>query len=281
MKKLLQLALIVVLAITLFSGCTPDAEDPAGNGDEVQELETLIVYFVPSREPDEIITTTEPLKAMLKDELAKLGFNIGEVDIKVGTTYNAVGEALSAGSAHVGLIPGGTYVLYDDGADVILTATRAGLNKDSDNPADWNDGEPTLPVDEQVTYYRSLIVAGPSEKGQELLSKVNSGEELTLEDLQGAVWGVQGSTSSAGYIYPTIWVRDHFGVMLSDMNIVRMDSYGTAVNRLATSQVDLINIYADARRDYADRWVDELGLDSIWTDTGVIGVTSGIYNDTV
>ena len=33
-------------------------------------------------------------------------------------------------------IPGGTYVLYDDGCDVLLTATRDGLSIDSDSAKD-------------------------------------------------------------------------------------------------------------------------------------------------
>ena len=100
------------------------------------------IAFVPSREPEEIITATEPLKQMLTDELATLGYDVGEVDITVGTSYEAVGEALAAGTADVGLIPGGTYVLYDDGCDVLLTATRDGLSIDSDNAKDWNDNAP-------------------------------------------------------------------------------------------------------------------------------------------
>ena len=63
------------------------------------------IAFVPSREPEEIITATEPLKEMLTSELAKLGYDVAEVDITVGTSYEAVGEALSAGTADVGLIP--------------------------------------------------------------------------------------------------------------------------------------------------------------------------------
>ena len=58
----------------------------------------------------------------------------------VGTSYTAVGEALSAGSADIGFISGGNYVLFSDDCDVLLTALRYGINKDSDNPADWNDG---------------------------------------------------------------------------------------------------------------------------------------------
>ena len=40
--------------------------------------------------------------------------------------------------------------------------------------------------------------------------------------------------------------------------------------------------YADARRDYADKWTSEYAMtNSIWEDTAVIGVTPAIYNDTI
>ena len=190
MKKILLLLVVSLLAFVLVA-CGDNTEDSSTNEDkEVSASETesseekeeeasnksideLSIGFVPSREPEEIITATEPLKDLLIDEMATLGYDIGEVDITVGTNYEAVGEALSAGTMDIGLIPGGTYVLYDDGAEVVLTATRAGLSIDSDNPKDWNDNKPTEASDEQAIGYRALIIAGPSEKGQELAEKVN------------------------------------------------------------------------------------------------------------
>lgn len=246
-------------------------------------LDALNVYFVPSRDPEEIVTATEPLSDLLKNELAGLGYDVDSVNISVGTTYEAVGEALSAGTADVGFIPGGTYVLYDDGCDVILTATRDGLNKDSDNPADWNDGQPTEASDKQAVSYRALFIAGPSEKGQELADKVNSGEELTWDDLDSANWSVMSSSSPAGYIYPALWMQDRYGKGITDLsNAVQSDSYASAFARLASGQVDVLVTYADARRDYEENWTSEYGRSaSIWEETNVIGVTDPIYNDTV
>ncbi len=250
---------------------------------EATKIEKLTVAFVPSRDPEEIITTTAPLKELLTAELAKAGYEIGEVDITVGTNYEAVGEALSAGTADIGLIPAGTYVLYDDGADVILTATRAGLSKDSDNAIDWNDGLPTEQSDKQAVSYRALIIAGPSEKGQELSAKVNNGEELTWEDLDSANWSVMGTSSPAGYIYPTIWLQNHYGKGITDLaHAVQSDSYGSAMARLAAGQVDVLVGYADVRRDNVEKWTTEFGRTaSIWEETNVIGVTPAIYNDTI
>lgn len=298
MKKLLTMVLAVLMIVSLV-GCTTDnatttSEETTTTAGVTTEsttqseatgtaIDNLVVYFVPSREPDEIITATEPLKALLKDALMQEGFDVANIDIQVGTTYEAVGEALSAGTADIGFIPGGTYVLYDDGADVILTATRSGLSKDSANAKDWNDAQATEGVDEQVTYYKGLLVAGPSEKGQALAAKVNAGETLTADDLKGLNWGVRSTSSSSGYIYPTIWLQDNFGISFTDIeNVVQTDSYGSTMARLASEQIDVGTIYADARRDYADKWTSEYNREgSIWEETNVIGVTSNIYNDTI
>ena len=308
MKKSLALLLALVMLLGILAGCaassttepaentaetaapaeTTQTEEPAAESTETEEpatktIETLKVAFVPSREPQEIITATEPLKELLKTELAKEGYDVGEVEITVGTTYEAVGEGLEAGTIDVGLIPGGTYVLYDDGAEVILTATRDGLSKDSDDAKDWNDGQPTEASDKQAVSYRALFIAGPSEKGQELAAKVNAGEELTWDDLNSANWSVMGTSSPAGYIYPALWLQDRYGKGISDLSsAVQSDSYASAFARLASGQVDILVTYADARRDYAERWNSEFGREgSIWEETNVIGVTAPIYNDTI
>ena len=277
MKKLVALFLAVLMLTALCTGTL------VAQASELKHIDTLKVAFVPSREPSEIITATEPLKELLTQELAKLGYEVGQVEITVGTTYEAVGEGLEAGTIDVGLIPGGTYVLYDDGCDVILTATRDGLSKDSDEAKDWNDGQPTEASDRQAVSYRALIIGGPSEKGQALLAKVNAGEELTWEDLNSANWSVMGTSSPAGYIYPALWLQARFSKGISDLaSAVQSDSYASAFARLASGQVDVLVTYADARRDYAERWNSEFGRTaSIWEETGVVGVTAPIYNDTI
>lgn len=288
--KGLGIALTSVLVLGACGNGDDTAEDTdTGTDDngaeegEMIEIEELSVGFVPSRDPEEITIATGPLEDLLKDELAEHGYDVAEVDLSVGTSYEAVGEAMSAGTLDVGFLPGGTYVLYDDGAEVILTSTRAGLNNDSEDPVDWNENKPTEPTDEQVTYYRSLLIAGPSETGRELAEKVNNGEELTWEDVNSASWSVMNSSSSAGYIYPTIWLQENFDQSLTDLNqIVQADSYATSFVRLAAEEVDLVVVYADARRDYAELWEGDYGRDGdIWEETDVVGVTPGIYNDTI
>lgn len=292
MKKLVSLLMAGAMAASL-AACggsqtaqtTQAAAQSQGSGAaaENKKIDKLSIAYVPSREPQEIITATEPLKGMLQEELAKLGYDVAEVDISVGTSFDAVGQALVAGTTDVGVIPGGTYVLYDDGADVILTATRNGLSIDSDSAKDWNDNKPTAATDNQVTFYRALMIAGPSAKGQELAAKVNAGEALTWEDLDSANWSVMSSTSPAGYIYPSLWLSENFQHNITDLShAVQSDSYDSAFARLASGQLDVVCTYADARRDQEKKWQSDYGMtNSIWDDTNVIGVTPGIYNDTI
>ena len=92
-----------------------------------------------------------------------------------------------------------------------------------------------------------------------------------------------GTSSPAGYIYPALWLQDRYGKGISDLSsAVQSDSYASAFARLASGQVDVLVTYADARRDYAERWNSEFSRTaSIWEETGVIGVTAPIYNDTI
>jgi phosphonate transport system substrate-binding protein len=228
---------------------------------------------------------------MLKDKLIEKGFTkLETVTVEVSATYEAAGEALDAGTTDIAFLPGGTYALYsgDGNIEVILAATRAGLNKDSAVAKDWNDGLATLPTENQVTYYRSIIVAGPSTKGRELAAKVNAGTALTWADLNSAKWGVQGATSSAGTVYPSVFLKQNYDKKVTDLtNAAPSGGYGNSLAGLAAGTYDVVSLYADARRDYAAKWDDTVANGgygrgaSIWAETDVIIVTPGIFNDTI
>ena len=284
MKKLLTLALALLLCIACV-GAMADAV----------KMDKLTLQFVPSKDADVIITGTKNLPDLLKAELLNQGYDVNEIDISVGTSYEATGEAMAAGTIDIGWLPGGTYALYSDEVDVILTATRAGLSNDSTDPTTWNgEANKTLKNGPAVTFYRSLIYATPSAYGKELAAKVNAGEALTWEDLEKANWAVLKNSSSAGYIYPTLWLQDNYGKKLTDLpSVVTLSGYGEAFAQAAAEAVDIIVCYADGRNDYEAAWIlptntaDETGKagmgrsDSIWNELNVIGVTPGIYNDTV
>ena len=285
MKKLLSLVLALALCLVAFGAVA-----------ETVSMDKLTLQFVPSKDADVIITGTKNLPQLLQAELLNQGYDVKDIEISVGVSYEATGEAMAAGTIDIGWLPGGTYALFSDEVDVILTATRAGLSNDSTDPTTWNgEANKTLKNGPQVTYYRSLIYATPSAYGKELAAKVNAGEALTWEDLDKANWAVLKNSSSAGYIYPTLWLMDNYdGKKLTDLsNVVTLSGYGEAFAQAAAEAVDVIVCYADGRNDYEAAWTiandssDETGKagmgrsESIWDELNVIGVTPGIYNDTV
>lgn len=309
-KKVLVVLMIAVLMVTALSACgkKDDAApaDGSAEGEEAEEggedaaaepvdLGVLKIQFVPSRPADEIITTTEGLGDLLIPELAARGYNVSDVEISVSSSFEAAGEALSAGSVDLAYLPSGTYCTYSDEVEAILTATRSGLSNNSTNPADWNGVEnKTERSGDPVTFYKGLIYAGPSEKGRELAEKVNNGEALTWEDLNSAVWGISSNvTSNAGYSYPTAWVSANYdGKKLTDLENTIQGNYADCFQKLAAEQIDVTVCYADGRTDYEEDW--ETPTDqttskgagwgrpaSIWEECNVIGVTLDIVNDTI
>lgn len=171
----------------------------------------------------------------------------------------------------------------DKAIDVILASTREGLSKGSENVKDWNDGKPTLPTEEQVTYYRSLLFAGVTDKAKELIDKVNAGQDLTWDNLNSANWCHSSTSSSAGYVYPSLWLAYRYdGKTISDLaNKVQVQGYTVTAARLSSGQCDVGVGYADIRRDFENQWKTDWGKEDIWTETTILGVTDGIVNHTI
>ena len=105
----------LMVAAALMAGsltATAFADDrpaPAESGSK--EIDTLALQFVPSRDPEEIISGTSDLPELLIAAMADRGYTIGNVEITVSDSYEAAGEALAAGAIDVAWLPGGTYVL--------------------------------------------------------------------------------------------------------------------------------------------------------------------------
>lgn len=278
MKKILSIVLVCLMVCTVFAGGKKEAAKDSHVIDE------LVIEFVPSVDIEKTTAQTAPLAGLLQAQLAKQGWTVNNIKVTVGTNYEATGEALGAGSCDIGFLPAGTYVTFDDAAEVILTATRYGKSVESDDPAVWNKREPITNVtDNKVVGYRSLIYVGPSAKGQELAAKVNAGQALTWDDVNSANWGVSSATSSAGYVYPSIWLNERYGKTVADLkHAIQTTGYAAAFAGLASGMYDVVVSYADARIDYEDEWVSEWGRTaSIWDEVDLIGVTDYIYNDTI
>lgn len=263
MKKLFLIVLLTI-SITL-SGCQTKAS-------------TLTVMFAPTKNAEQISEGTAPMAAILKEQLNNRGYNISDVKLVVGDSYEAVGEALATGSVDMAYIPAGTYIKYEErGIKLLLTALHPGVSNNSYDPIEWNQNKPTTITDQPVSVYQSLIVAGSTPTGKRLGEVVNSGNTPTFAELNQATWCVSSPTSSSGYLYPELWLKDNYQKTFADINKqVRIKGYGDSVNSLASGVCDISVGYADFRYDYQDSWPG-----NIWEDTNVIGVTSNIPYDTI
>ncbi len=71
---------------------------------DAKTIDSLKIAFSPPyADSDTITTATEPLENLLKETLLEKGYDVENVDMTVGTSYTAVGQALSAGSADIWL----------------------------------------------------------------------------------------------------------------------------------------------------------------------------------
>ena len=276
MKKTITILLAILMMASVFAQGAAEAQADS------KTVDTLTITFIPSRDPDAVVVATKPLEGLLKTQLASQGWTVNNVKINVSTSYEAAGEALDAGTTDLAFIPAGTYVQYEEGATAILTALRQGKSVDSLDPITWNTNEPITNSTDLVVGYRSLIYAGVTEKGKALAAKVNNGEALTWDDLNACSWGVASTTSSAGYIYPSIWLNERFGKTVADLDHAVQAGYAAAFAGMASGMYDVIVCYADGRQDYEKQWQAEWGRpNTIWEDMDVIGVTDFIMNDTI
>ena len=285
MKKFrLVLSLLLVASMLFLMACNKSSSSSSSKsaaGPVV--IDKLRVAYVPSMDVDLILKTTAPLKQLLIDELKKYNFDVKEVEITVGTSFEAVGEAISAGSADIAFSSALVYITYADEMNLLLTAARYDFDHQGTDPMVWNRSLAQRDNSKQVTGYPGLIYAGPSKYGKQLAAKVEAGKELTWEDLNGAVWAVANTSSNAGYLYPALWLRKKYGKMISDLSkVIPGTAYPQMFVQAANEQIDVFLCYADGRTAYEKQWTGEWGRKKpIVEEVKVIGVTDWITNDVV
>lgn len=257
------------------------------SNDGLNHIDNLTISFSPLRDYETMQLALSYLPNILLAELQTQGYTIDNLEIQIGNSFEEVEDNLYDGRVQIAYIPASLYAAYSEGnIEAILAATRDGLNKDFSNPIEWNDGQPTMFNPEyQVPYYRSIGVAGITPKARELANKINSGQQITWEDLQTAKIGITSFASPASRLYPSLLFSTLYGhefLELPRENIIECYTNTRAISALASGEIDFMFGYADFRMDYADEWTNEYGRTlSIWDETDVIFVTDGIYNDCV
>lgn len=295
MKRVITLSLAAALSLGLLAGCgnhaeeEPSVEEPVPITDEAEHLRILL----PSSAGEAVVAERgDAFCDALRQEMANQGWAVDEITVEVAATEASSGKALDDGTADVVIMPASQYFTYSDDADLLMTATRAGLSVDSTRPEDWNGSVDSVAyTDEDCPFGRTLICATSSDKGRELAQKAKNGT-LAWEDLESARWLYAKASTSSDFFYPDLWLSKTYGKTMEDVpNLMAIDGYGALFSEASRGEADVIVLSADLRVDYAAAWqlksddmdyTGKLGLgheDSIFNEIQVLGVTEPIYGD--
>ncbi|TMW70452.1 phosphate/phosphite/phosphonate ABC transporter substrate-binding protein [Alteribacter natronophilus] len=237
-KKFLSVTLGLAVATALTAcGEGDDAEGGAdngtddGNGEDTAEengdeeaaddIDELIMGFVPSQDAGEIADTAQPLADRLSEELG--------VDVEASVMVDYVGliEAMRTQQVDIGFLPPFGFVQAEDraGAEVILKAERHG---ETSYKAQY-----TVPAD----------------------SHLETVEDLANEE--GLTWAYADDLSTSGFLFPASQQKE-FGVEDLDAHFNRVTTGGhdNALIALYDGAADFATTFDDARDNLADEFPD-------------------------
>jgi len=180
---------------------------------EKKEEKPLIMGLSPIANSEKLIEDTAPLHKMLGDEIGK------KVEGFIATNYIGVVEALGTGTIDFALIPPFAYILANkkNGTEALLTS----IGK-HDEPG----------------YYSVLIV------------RTDSGIEK-VEDLKGKKVAFVDPSSTSGYIFPAVILKDHGIDIEKDITSQFAGGHDKALQLLVNGDVDAIGTYEDAITKFA------------------------------
>ncbi|WP_416150398.1 phosphate/phosphite/phosphonate ABC transporter substrate-binding protein [Salipaludibacillus sp. HK11] len=195
-------------------------DNEEASGDE-EEIDTLVMGFIPSQDAGEIATTAEPLEEFLSDELGI------EVQAEVMVDFSGLIEAMRTQQVDIGFLNPFGFVQAEDRADVevILKSIRHG--------DDFYVAQYTVPAD----------------------SHIESIEDLAEEE--GLVWAYPDVLSTSGYLFPAKQLMD-MGVENLDNHFegLSVGGHDNAIMQLIDGQADFATTFDDARDALADEFPD-------------------------
>ncbi|UBH13092.1 phosphate/phosphite/phosphonate ABC transporter substrate-binding protein [Macrococcus armenti] len=243
-KNVIKGSTVVLLSTMLLAACGSGESKDSGKG---YTPEKLTVQFVPSQNAETLEAKAKPLEKLLKKELGI------PVEVSVSTNYNTIVEAMKSKKVDIGFLPPTAYVLAHDqkAADVLLQAQRYGVN---------DDGTPTK---ELVDFYKSQFIVKKD-------SNIKS-----LKDMKGKKIAMQDVTSTAGYVFPAVDLKNEGIDPLKDMQVTTVKGHDQAVISLLNGDVDVATTFQDARN------IVKKDQPNVFKDTEIVKLTEKIPNDTI
>lgn len=189
----------LVLSVVTLSAC----------GDEVDEL---VMGFIPSQDAGNIATTAEPLEEFLSEELGI------PVRAEVMADFSGLIEAMRTQQVDIGFLNPFGFVQAEDRADVevILKSIRHG--------DDFYVAQYTVPADSPIETLDDLITT------------------------EGLVWAYPDDLSTSGFLFPAKQLMD-MGIENLDNHFqrLRVGGHDNAMMQLVDGQADFATTFEDAR----------------------------------
>jgi phosphonate transport system substrate-binding protein len=316
MKKRALWALVAVLALVV-AACSPSdaggdettttAEQPDAttttaapeetttSGAMSDWPETLVFGFVPSQEVSELQDDVDTFAGILSDALGI------EVEGVVTTDYTGLGVAMGTGQADMGAFGPAGYVLASrqyDNLELLAQSVRFGdatyhgqyFTNDPELCGDagvvegafyYDDAGTVIPVGATETPALQVgyeFVEGNLQRDEALSPPMACAEPVDLSAVVGKSISFGTETSTSGYIFPTIELRNA-GITDDQYTSTFSGGHDASVQAVYDGTADIGVSFDDARATIAD---GEAGVN---TDVGeqviVFNITSRIANDVI
>ena len=282
MKKF-TLGLVAALCLVGISGCKKTEEV-----DKSINIQLVPSFTVDASAFAKVAKIQAALEAAMPEDYS--------ISVSIGTSYNAVIEAMAAGTCDVGFLTAQQFayaaVEMPGEIDVILSAVRTAYQVQIDFPGDLEAQVAAMNGANGYEYRGQQSTTPTTNYSAILMTKADSGIN-SLADLKGKTVGVGGTTSGSGYIYPTLTMRE------AGLNFVTSGTPNAANNEVLLQTVSgshpgaflaVMNEDVDAAWAYLDVRYSNFYNKSdsgyyqdatVFTNYKVVAQSTPIYNDTV
>lgn len=174
---------VSMMTLALLTGCY-EAEPISTESPISKEIDELRIVFGPT--DSGFLTTAEPLKQLLLNELSTNSYLIDTVSISIADSREDLATDLTTGKIDVAWMDGDTYLTDTNAYTALLALNTNVLSVDSSEPSDWVDVTTTEEMTDQT---RTLIYATTSETGSTLATS----ESIAWSDLVDVSWATIGT----------------------------------------------------------------------------------------
>lgn len=209
--KKLSLWIVGLAALFVLAAC----------GDSGDEVDELVLGFVPSSDAENIADNAQPLADYLEEELGI------PVRAEVTTNYAGLVEAMRTGEAHIGFLPAFGYVQAAERGDVEVIAKSVRFGSG--------------------TYLAQYNVAADSD--------IETFEDLV--ETEGLVWAFPGYSSTSGYLFPGVeFLNAGIDDLEGHFEHLQVEGHDNALLQLLDGNADFATTFDDARGNLSDEFPD-------------------------